>query len=301
MRRRVRVVAIRHARSLLHQVLRGTVPIWIPIPIVILEVVDSNHERRARRAIIIPCIASLLRARTSEWIGVVTVEGQERPVRHGAIGGNRVRAGSQVAEAIPVEIWVPECKLHVLVDASVTVVVLAIEDLGLGSVDRRIGIVAIEARGRDTWPARAARDRSLGVSVQIAVGIHEATHRNLLIHPAITVVVATITYLGDVRVRAASRVVAVFPARRRASLRGVAAARVDEAIAVEVSVAEGAWVAILVMPVEVADLGVVGRAGGVRVVAIVAATFERHVTITVRVGIRASAATSLGTVIARDA
>jgi hypothetical protein len=101
--------------------------------------------------------------------------------------------------------------------------------------------------------------------------------RQLLVHHAVAVIVAAVADLCEARVRATPRVVAV----SRAGV-SVAATRVHVSVLVVVLAAERRVVAVLVVPRVVAHLDRAGEAGGVRVVAVVAAR-RRAMTVAVRV------------------
>ncbi len=171
-----------------------------------------------------------------------------------------------------------------LVDGAVTVLVGPAADLGAVHVDVGVGVVAI-GRVLDRVAPRSLAsilgDRGgIAVTVQIRVGVEVAEHA--LIRHEIAVVVTTVTHLDEARIDVRAPVVAIVAAMRSVRVE-VAAPRVDVPVHVAVSRAERGGIAVLVVVLQVADLGVSAEAVGVGVIAVVAPTLGRVVTIAVGV------------------
>src|SRR5690606_9982744 len=114
-------------------------------------------------------------------------------------------------------------------------------------------------------------DRHRGVAVAVAVGVAIGVALHALVERAVAVVVEPVADLGQAGVRAGAHVVA-----GGAAGRAVAARARDVPVGVEIAVAVGAGIAILVDVVDVADLGVAGVAPGVLVGAVRAAAVDRE-------------------------
>src|SRR5690606_1141829 len=183
----------------------------------------------------------------------------------------------------------------------VAVVVGAVAGVVQARVDRRVRVVAVAADQRIARDEPAAPlGRRAVIAERVAVGVGPQEIGDALVHLAVAVVVDAVADLGRRAVHARRGVVAVGAAAQLTEGGLVAAARVGRAVLVEVAIAGGARVAVLVEVLGVADLERARMAPRVAVVAVVAAASEGDGAVAVGVG-RAAEHALVGRLVTRGA